>query len=230
MEKSESIKELAIALSKAQGEMPAAEMTATNPFLRNKYADLGSIIQASKPVLAKHGLAVAQPISGDGALIEVTTILMHTSGEWLSETVSLPLGEEKGKSNAQVAGSIVTYLRRYSLASMLGMYADEDTDGGASKPSAPARTNGKERPTAPEPTAPEPTADSLTWDQAAVLKLAKDYGHPANRIANVLGYCNLPKPSNYDALSNWMKAYRAARDAGEDVPGAAEIANAAQPA
>ena len=54
---------------------------------------------------------------------------MHNSGEWLESTCWLELGDERGKSNAQVAGSIVTYLRRYSLASILGMYADEDGDG-----------------------------------------------------------------------------------------------------
>ena len=48
--------------------------------------------------------------------------------------MTLATGSEKGKSNAQVAGSIITYLRRYSLASILGMYSDEDTDGNEPQP------------------------------------------------------------------------------------------------
>ena len=131
-EMSATIADLAHALSKAQAEMKPAAFNATNPFLKNKYADLGAVIEASRTVLAKNGLAVSQLTSGDGDNIGVTTVLMHSSGEWLSSTITLPVGEEKGKSQAQVAGSIISYLRRYSLASILGMYAEEDTDGHAS--------------------------------------------------------------------------------------------------
>lgn len=129
MNKSESIKNLAEALAKAQAEMPAAHMNAVNPFLGNRFADLGSIISTAQPILKKYGLAVSQfPISGNGE-VGITTILMHESGEWLEMAISLPLADEKGKSLAQVAGSIITYLRRYSLSSVLNMYADEDVDG-----------------------------------------------------------------------------------------------------
>jgi len=129
MNKSESIKSLAGALSQAQAEMPAVKFNAINPFLKNKYADLGAVIDTSKSILAKHGLSVSQLVESQDNKIGVTTILMHNSGEWLESTCWLELGEERGKSNAQVAGSIITYLRRYSLASILGMYADEDSDG-----------------------------------------------------------------------------------------------------
>jgi hypothetical protein len=129
MNKSESIVKLAGALAKAQAEMPVVKMNAQNPFLKNKYADLGAVIETSRPVLAKHGLSIVQSVIGDGLQIGVTTMLMHESGEWLQDTITLLLGEEKGKSSAQVAGSIISYLRRYSWASILGLYADEDTDG-----------------------------------------------------------------------------------------------------
>ena len=130
MNKSETIGKLAEALSRAQAEMPAAKFNSVNPFLKNKYADLGSIIDTAKPVLGKFGLAVTQlPINDGEGRVGVETVLTHASGEWLSTQFSLPLADEKGKSGAQVAGSIVTYLRRYSLAAILGMYSDEDTDG-----------------------------------------------------------------------------------------------------
>ena len=143
MEKSESIKLLAGALAQAQAEMPAVQFNATNPFLKNKYADLGAIISTSKPILGKNGLSVSQLVSTDNGNVGVTTVLMHNSGEWLESTAWLSLGEEKGKSQAQVAGSIITYLRRYSLASILGMYADEDGDGNpAPKSEAKQQTHG----------------------------------------------------------------------------------------
>jgi len=147
MNKSESIKELAIALSKAQGEMPSAELNAVNTFFNNsRYADLGSIIKASKPILAKHGLSVSQLTTSTNGDVGLTTLLMHTSGEWLETTITLPIGEVKNV--AQAAGSVITYLRRYSYASILGMYADEDIDGNDAPPSKkkqPAKkpTNGK---------------------------------------------------------------------------------------
>lgn len=130
MNKSASIASLSVALSKAQAEMPSVKMNSVNPFLRNKFADLGAVIEASRPILAKHGLSVSQfPVSFDNR-IGVTTILLHESGEYLEETALLQVEEEKGKSAAQVAGSIITYLRRYSWSAVLGLYADEDTDGG----------------------------------------------------------------------------------------------------
>jgi len=152
--KSESIKELAA----AQSQMPAVQMNAVNPFLKNKYADLGAIISTAQPILAKHGLSVSQLPTSEDDHVGVTTMLMHESGEWLSTEMSLSIGEEKGKSNAQVAGSIITYLRRYSLASMLGMYADEDGDGNAPKPQ-PAKPQAKPEPQPePEQEQPQPTS------------------------------------------------------------------------
>jgi hypothetical protein len=130
MNKSESITHLAAALAKAQAEMPVAVFDATNPFLKSKYASLGAVIQASRPILAKHKLSLVQfPIS-DAAGIGVESILTHESGEFVAERISIPLTEEKGKSKVQSAGSTLTYLRRYSWASILGMYSDEDSDAG----------------------------------------------------------------------------------------------------
>ena len=129
MNKSESITHLATALAKAQAEMPVAVFDATNPFLKSKYASLGAVIHASRPILAKHKLSLVQfPIS-DPVGIGVESILTHESGEFIAERISIPLTEEKGKSKVQSAGSTLTYLRRYSWASILGMYSDEDSDG-----------------------------------------------------------------------------------------------------
>lgn len=161
MEHSESIANLATALSQAQAEMPSVPFDATNAFLKNRYASLGSMIETARPVLAAHGLSVSQIVVSYEGQIGVETVLMHTSGEWISNTAILPAGEEKGKSTAQVAGSLITYLRRYSYAAILGLYADEDTDGntpqqnakhGTSKPpqSNPQQTPATQRPYTPD--------------------------------------------------------------------------------
>ena len=167
MTRSESITHLATALAKAQAEMPVAVFDATNPFLKSKYATLGAVIQASRPILAKHKLSLVQfpisqgtphPVSDhllpsaekDGGAhgvtrptadyIGVESILAHESGEFVAERILIPLTEEKGKSKVQSAGSTLTYLRRYSWASILGMYSDEDSDGGGSATGHPMPT------------------------------------------------------------------------------------------
>lgn len=128
MNKSEHIDQLAKSLSAVQKQVKPVAFNAVNPFLKNKYADLGAVIEACRQALYDNGFAVTQLATNDGG-IGVETVLMHESGQWISSTISLPLGDEKGKSLAQVAGSIVTYLRRYALAGIIGLYADEDGDG-----------------------------------------------------------------------------------------------------
>lgn len=129
LNKSDSIVNLAVALAKAQAEMPVALFDKNNPFLKYKYATLGAVISSSKPILAKYGLSITQfPISQEGR-IGVTSILLHESGEWMEQTISMVPDVSKGVTAAQAAGIVITYLRRYSWASILGMYADEDADG-----------------------------------------------------------------------------------------------------
>jgi len=139
MNKSETIGKLSLALSKAQSEMPEVKKNAQNPFLKNKYADLGAVIEASRGVLAKNELAVTQFPVSDGDKIGVTTLLAHSSGEWLEETILISATDAKGLSFAQSAGVVISYLRRYAWASILGMYADEDTDGNHPKSSEPVQ-------------------------------------------------------------------------------------------
>jgi hypothetical protein len=110
MNKSESIKELACALAKAQGEIENASKSSANPHFKSRYADLAEILNTVRPVLAKHGLSVAQFPTLEGSTASVETILMHASGEWLSSIASSPMQ----KMDAQGVGSVTTYLRRYS--------------------------------------------------------------------------------------------------------------------
>lgn len=129
MRHSETLGELAAALSAVQSEMRPAAMNAKNPHLRNKYADLGAIIETSRPALTKHGIAVSQMLGGEPGTVSVETVLMHKSGEWVASTATFPVMEQKGITTAQAAGISYTYLRRYAMAAALGIYADEDADG-----------------------------------------------------------------------------------------------------
>ena len=123
---------IAKALVAAQAEMPIVPMNSINPFFKKKYANLGDVIDTVRPVLKKHGLAFSQLVVGEGGEVGVKTMLVHDSGEFIESTVSLPV---EGKSLSQEAGKTITYLRRYSLSAILGIYADEDNDGNSPKAS-----------------------------------------------------------------------------------------------
>jgi len=130
--RSESIKELAPALVRAQGEIKAALKDSTNPHFRSKYADLSSVVEAVKAPLLKHGIAFLQGVHDAENGVAVETVLLHSSGEWISSTLRIPAG----KQDAQGYGSAITYGRRYGLQAMCGVPAEDD-DGNAATASAP---------------------------------------------------------------------------------------------
>ena len=125
MNTSEQINEVAAALVAFQGEMPTVGFDAKNPFLKNKYASLTQLVETAKPYLLKHGLAVTQLINGS----QVVTMLLHSSGQYISSVTDLHIDAGKGLSSSQTAGVAITYARRYAYASILGLVADEDNDG-----------------------------------------------------------------------------------------------------
>lgn len=138
MNKTDSIAELAKALAKAQGEIENASKNAANPHFKSKYADLAEVLNTVRPVFSSHGLSVLQMPSFDGGIASVETMLMHTSGEWISNTCSAPVS----KNDAQGVGSAITYLRRYSLAAFAGIAQEDDDANGAvghNKPQQQAR-------------------------------------------------------------------------------------------
>jgi hypothetical protein len=84
MSQSENIAELATALAKAQGAMTNAAMNRINPHFKSRYADLASILDAIRKPLSDNGLAIMQPTFFTDQEAWVETILMHTSGQWMS--------------------------------------------------------------------------------------------------------------------------------------------------
>ena len=124
MPQSESIKELATALSKVQGELTYAKKDSANPFFKSTYADLESVWDACRSLLAKNGLSVIQmPGNFYEGRMWLITRLCHESGEWIEQEMSIPVS----KQDAHGCLAAVTYMRRGSLAAFLGIVqADDD--------------------------------------------------------------------------------------------------------
>lgn len=121
--KAEETATLTQAFINAQIEFRHAKRDTDNPFYKSRYASFAEVWEAVAPSLAKNGLAVLQPITTDVNGIYVETILVHSSGEERSSKCPVLC---KDKTNPQAMGSAVTYARRYSLASLLGVVIDDD--------------------------------------------------------------------------------------------------------
>lgn len=123
--RSAEIKELATALAKAQGEYPRIGFNRDNPYFKSGYADLDAIMYNIRPILSKNGLSVVQEereIPACSGTVFLITILQHNSGQWIStRTRLLP-----PKNDPQSYGSTLSYKRRYSVNTLLGITAGGD--------------------------------------------------------------------------------------------------------
>jgi hypothetical protein len=135
---------IAPALVKAQAEIKAMVKDAKNDFFKSKYLTLDSMVDELKPVLAKYELAIVQGSTeprtdANGMLRTVTleTMVIHSSGEWMSNSVVMPVGttfDKQGREvgpTPQIGGSSITYGRRYGLGAFFSIVTDEDDDGNA---------------------------------------------------------------------------------------------------
>ena len=151
MKHSESIALLAGALAKAQLQIEPASKNATNPHFRSHYADLASIWDACRGPLNTNGLSIVQfPCDGEVGRTGLCTMLLHSSGEFISEVVTT----RSQKDDPQGLGSALTYLRRYALAAVVGVTATEDDDGNAASTPVNARVSAP----APRPYIPPPVS------------------------------------------------------------------------
>lgn len=133
---SADIKDLAEALSKAQGQMDAAIKGSTNPYFQSKYADLAAIMDALRVPFRDNGLAIVQlPVPVDGDRVMVETVLLHESGQWISCAVDVPVS----KADAQGYGSAMTYAKRYGVQAISGLAAEVDDDGNAATAAKPTK-------------------------------------------------------------------------------------------
>lgn len=177
MEKSESINEIAAALCKVQHRVVDAAKDREG--YNYKYADLSQILQIVRPALTDFGLSISQFPCDGGDNIALDTILMHSSGQWLSSHYSMPVEVSKGMSRAQASGSVITYMRRYAVAAIVGITQEDDD----------AAVKREEKKIANEPkisaeqvailypwvTESEPDGSNLAWSERGV-KLMAQYG------------------------------------------------------
>lgn len=196
MEKSESIKELSAALAKAQGQMRGALKDSNNPYFKSKYADLASVVEAIREPFATNGLSYVQIAHDAESAVKIETVIMHSSGEWMSLGVfSVPVT----KDDAQGYGSAGTYCRRYSL--MLVGVAPEDDDGNAA---AAAKPKAFEKPHKPTDGAVEGLPeDEQTW----VHDISNDVRKLLSK-GDIAGACDHVDEQNFNAdqkVALWAK-------------------------
>lgn len=144
MKRSEQVGELVAALAKAQAEFTPALKDSKNPFYNSKYADLAAVIGAVRPALNKHGVILTQDISADleRQVAIVRTSLYHGEQFFEIEIEAPAKGQSKKdeqsglagtKFDVQTIGAGTLYLRRYSVAAICGLAAeDEEEDDGNS--------------------------------------------------------------------------------------------------
>lgn len=134
---SNELNELFTALALAQGESMAAVKDSTGQVgtMKTRYADLASCWEACRVPLAKHGLSVVQIPSAEGPRVTIETWLGHKSGQWMSGTLTMTASEATPRG----IGSAITYARRYSLCSMVGISPEDDDGEAASKGSKEAQ-------------------------------------------------------------------------------------------
>src|SRR5262249_14525498 len=134
---SESIGTIAAALAKAQAELtnPEKSLTATipSPFPREghrtfRYAPLSSGLDIVRKSLGRHEIATMQTTEIDkaGGLLRLTTVLAHSSGEWVAS--EWPVCQITDIASAQRMGAALTYARRYSLFTLVGIAGEDDLD------------------------------------------------------------------------------------------------------
>lgn len=167
MQRSEQIGALAAALAKAQGDIKSAAKATRNTFYNSSYADLAAVMEACRVPLSKNGIAVIQSTQYDTNGKWIETILVHSSGEWVSSHYPV----KPVKDDPQGMGSAVTYARRYALMALVGIVADDDDDGNAA--SSVTNGNGQPRPAPVQEPArraapPPPENEAKKWAQGAL--------------------------------------------------------------
>jgi len=122
-------------LFEAKKEIGKISKDSTNPFYKSKYFDINQLLEHVEPILQKHELLLLQPIEND----RVVTRIYDIEGEGMVDS-SMAL---TSITDPQKRGSEITYYRRYTLASLLGMQAEDDdankTVRSAPKPQAPSK-------------------------------------------------------------------------------------------
>lgn len=118
---SEKIDILVSALIKVQSEVDHVGKDSTNPHFKNSYASLTAVIAATREVLTKYNMCVAQQGYAENGQYFLMTQLTHLSGQWIRSFYPLAMDP-----NPQKVGSAFSYARRYALKAILNLSEDDD--------------------------------------------------------------------------------------------------------
>ena len=127
--RSENIAELAKAMVKVQQALEPVAKNADNPFTKSKYATLSQVMEGCRKALSENGVWVFQFTEpSEPTVITLVTKLIHAESEqWVASHLTIPIT----KHDPQTIGSLLTYMRRYSLSVLVGVVSEEDDDGNA---------------------------------------------------------------------------------------------------
>ena len=199
---SEKIDELAISLSKAQGNMTVAIEDKKNPHFKSSYASLNSIWDACREALSNEGLSVVQTTEPQEQSINLVTTLMHASGQWIKSILPIP----SLQLSPQQLGSALTYLRRYSLSAIVGVAPGYDDDGDTVKnETIPVKKNSNNVPFIPSPLpkAPvvlQPEKPKMTESDIAAFKEAFGIGTESKHEKYIEAIANRCKKSKDEMI------------------------------
>jgi hypothetical protein len=210
--------ELAKALAKAQGQLQSAGLNSTNPHFRYDYADLHSVVRACRKPMVKNGLSIAQfPGRTENKVMELITVLMHDSGEWLEYTLTMPLD----KITPQGYGAAVSYARRYSFQSVMGVVTGEDDDAETIEPTSNGLQDSRGASSPPEqaereahrPTNGKKVMTAVKFREWLVLEHKfKNVHHVQETMKNLDFWPTPSSPEDRKRCSAALAEYRVMRD------------------
>lgn len=191
-----NISQIALALAKAQAEFPLIAKTKTahiqtkgGSMFSYDYADLAVLIGAVRPALAKYELAFSQFPEYEDGFLKLTTILMHSSGQYLINVFRTRVSADDLKA----VGTAITYIRRYSLSAILGVASDEDKDDptedkGGEGARKGGRTNGRQVGTSDRSNAPLTASANANATTTATTADGKDKPKQQHTVETVRAY------------------------------------------
>lgn len=156
---------IAAAICKMQSQLHGAKKSSENPYFNSKYADLESVWEACRKPLTDNGLSVLQFVGGTAEEPALLTMLLHESGQSFESSMSM----KPDKKGPQAVGSCITYMRRYMLAAITGVYQmDDDAESATTHPKGKA-INYNIQDDIPMGTTGAPK-DYITEDEVSILK------------------------------------------------------------
>ena len=219
-------------LLEVQKGLTTVKNNATNPHFHSNYADLSAVLGAVKEPLNRAGFVIVQKPEPSESLdtIKLTTELIHTSGEIFSCTATAPM-EKRGP---QAYGSALTYLRRYSLVSLLGLATEDDDANGAERPASdkhPAMGSTPPKATSAQKPNASTTHNKARWGEDGrisekqgkrLFAIAKSVGMPEDVLKEHLAQHNIEHTydihwKKYDEICAWVQEWQST-GGGDDVP------------